>query len=211
MLRRSRARGRANPIPLRTTPRTRGEPRTGGSRSSSSPSDRLAEERSGPADSEGVAAGGVAGFETAAKPAGAVARGTVGEGLGLDRSLLQPLEPIVADRGGGSQAFLEVPRLDHVALLVGVEPPHSRVAVGLQLDPDRSRVVAPGAADPVEEPELILDVVADLVGDDVRVREVAGGPETARQLLEETQVQVNLVVLLAVEGPDGSLGEAAGR
>ena len=35
-------------------------------------------------------------------------------------------------------------------------------------------------------------MVADLVGDDVRLREIAGGAEPAVQLTEEAEIQVHL-------------------
>src|SRR5262249_48103653 len=120
---------------------------------------------------ERVAARRVAGLEAPPQPLLAVARGAVSEGLGLHGSLRYPLEPVVADRAGGPQAFLEVAGLDQLSLAVGVVSPHSRVAVRLQLDADRGRVAAPRAADLVEEAELVLDVVADLVGEDVGIRE----------------------------------------
>jgi hypothetical protein len=44
-------------------------------------------------------------------------------------------------------------------------------------------------------------VVADLVRDDVRLREVAGGAEPVAQLAEEVEVDVHLGVGRAVEGP----------
>ena len=59
--------------------------------------------------------------------------------------------------------------------------PHAGVAVGLQLEPDGERVrlrrvLALEAADLVAGAAQVLDVVADLVRDHVRPREVPGAP-----------------------------------
>ena len=60
-------------------------------------------------------------------------------------------------------------------------------------------------------PEQVLHVVPDLVGDDVRLREITGGAEPAVQLAEEAEVQVHLRIGRAVERPDRGAGYAARR
>ena len=56
--------------------------------------------------------------------------------------------------------------------------------------------------DALRDPEQVLDVVAHLVRDHVRLREVAGRAEPAIEITEERQVQVHLRVRRAVERPD---------
>jgi len=54
-------------------------------------------------------------------------------------------------------------------------------------------------------------VVAELVGEDVGLREVAGRAEAPLQLVVEAEVDVDLFVAGAVERAGRGLGEAAGR
>ena len=54
-------------------------------------------------------------------------------------------------------------------------------------------------------------MVAELVGDHVGLGEVAGGPEAISQLSEEAEVEIDLEIRGAVEGPDGGRGGAAAR
>src|SRR5438093_587047 len=51
----------------------------------------------------------------------------------------------------------------------------------------------------LHDPERVLDVVPELVGDDVCLREVAGRSEALAQLVEEGRVEVDLLVRRAVE------------
>ena len=53
----------------------------------------------------------------------------------------------------------------------------------------------------VERAFEVLDVVADLVRDDIGLGEVARRLEAARQLVEEGRVDVDRLVVGAIEGP----------
>jgi hypothetical protein len=124
------------------------------------------------------------------------------------------LQGVVADRGGGGQGLLDVAVLEQVAALGGVGP-HAGVAVGLQLEADGQAAVAVAlaagrAVDPLGGAEDVLDVVADLVGDDVGLGEVAAGAELAREDVVEGEVDVRALVARAVERAGGGLAEAAG-
>ena len=66
-----------------------------------------------------------------------------------------------------------------------------------------------GAVHLVADAEQVLHVVADLVGEHVGLREVAGGAEAARELAEEVEVDVDLAVGRAVEGPHRRRGATA--
>jgi hypothetical protein len=57
----------------------------------------------------------------------------------------------------------------------------------------------------------VLDVVADLVRDDVSLREVAGRAEFRLHVAVEGEVYVNLLVARTVEGADARARHAAGR
>ena len=100
-------------------------------------------------------------------------------------------------------AFLDVAGIEldfalgGTAGLGGGVAPHAGVAVGLQLEAHRQLVGAArirllllahlrfGAGQP-------LHVMAELVGEDVRLREVAGRAEAPLQLVEEAEIEVDL-------------------
>src|SRR4051812_17713617 len=107
----------------------------------------------------------------------ALRRGTVGEALWNDDPLAGALEGVVADRRRGAHPFLEIARLHRLAL---ARRPESCIAIGLELHPHLERVglslgdAGLGAADALLDPGQRLDVMADLVGDDVGLGEIAG-------------------------------------
>jgi hypothetical protein len=90
--------------------------------------------RRSPSAAEGVTRIGVAGLQPAAQPARALLGGAVRERLGRDVALTLSLQPIVANRGRGSEAFVDITRVEELTL-GGVIAPHTREAVGLQLHP----------------------------------------------------------------------------
>ena len=76
--------------------------------------------------------------------------------------------------------------------------PHAGIAIGLKFDLDLDRI-AFGLARAglqlvrlVERALQVLDVMADLVRDDIGLREVARRAEALRQLVEEARVEINL-------------------
>ena len=107
------------------------------------------------------------------------------------------------DRGRRGQALLEVAALEDPAV-VGRAGPDAGEAVGLQLEANRELVGVVGVrlallADLLLDAELLLDVVAELVGDHVRLREIAGRLEALIELVEEAEVEVDLPVGRTVE------------
>ena len=100
------------------------------------------------------------------------------------RLLVAVAEGVVADRGRGVEALLDVAGLDEAALLGGVAP-DAGVAVGLELEPDGQLVGLLGAgallrlAHLVAGAEQVLHVVPELVGEDVDAGEVARRVELA--------------------------------
>src|SRR5439155_7839858 len=125
-----------------------------------------------------------------------------------------PLQPVVAEGRRGVERLLHVARLEDVARALGVVRPDAREAIRLQLQPDGRRVGLRPATPAlghhaIRDPELLLDVMADLVGDHVRLREITGGTEPLAQRAEEVEVEIDLLVWRTVERPGGGSGDAA--
>src|SRR5690606_18035340 len=98
----------------------------------------------------------------------------------------------------------------------GRAAPEAGQAVGLELHAHRERVGLPRPrllelTDLPLDAEQVLDVVSELVGDDIRLREFAGRAEPLRELVEELEVEVDLAVGRAIEGPHRALAKAARR
>ena len=101
----------------------------------------------------------------------------------LDMSLPHLLQPIVSDRGCGFQPLFKIARLDEIAFPSCVIAPHTGIAIRLQFHADRqgiglcirSLVLEPG--DLRGDARQILHVMSHLMGDDVRLGEIAGSPE----------------------------------
>src|SRR5437764_542606 len=145
------------------------------------------------------------GLEAAAEPVDALGRCAVREGFRVNCARGSALEPIVADRGGGSNALFDIPRLEH-AFARHEASPNAGVAIGLQL-------AAHGAG--VRRAEVVAEqrlyVMPDLVGEHVGLREVARGAEPATQLVIESEIDVHLVIARAVEGSTRLLRKSARR
>ena len=132
---------------------------------------------------------------------------------GLTRPVACLLDPVVADGRCGRQRVgnvLVAQRLqerDVGALLLGdrrVVRPDTRVAVGLQFGAHAVTLRALGALLGAAERALqVLHVMAELVGDDVLLRQRAtAGTELVDEHLEEVGVEVRRLVDGAVERPD---------
>src|SRR5262247_3351860 len=89
---------------------------------------------------ERVALAGIARVDPALEPAYALGGAAVRERLRHDAPHRLALQAIVADRGGGVQAFLDVTGFEDLARALGVAGPHARQAIGLQLHADLERV-----------------------------------------------------------------------
>ena len=148
----------------------------------------------------------------------ALRRRAVREGIRHDAALGLALDHVVADLAGGIQAFLDVAVLQAVLHLVVEVRPDAGEAVGLQLHADLQRV---GLALVVRallqllhllgDAELQLNVVADFMGDDVGLGEVARCFEAAAQLVVEGEIDVDLLVDRAIERTHRRLADAACR
>ena len=124
---------------------------------------------------------------------------------------------VVADRAGRVQGLVDVAGLEDVARALGVMAPDAGVAVGLQLEADGKRVASRlvrallRRVHLVGDAEQVLHVMPDLVRDHVGLGEVAGRAEAVLQLAVEREVDVDGVVVRAIEGTHGRLRDAAGR
>jgi len=122
----------------------------------------------------------------------------VGKGVGVDAAGRLPLDAIVAHGCRRRQALLDVPGLEDVPACRGMAP-DAGIAVGLQLHANRQLVGEVGTlllcpADLRSEPQHVLHVMADLVGDHIGLGEVAGRTEAALQLLEEAEIEIDPLV-----------------
>ena len=128
----------------------------------------------------------------ALEPVLALFGAAVGEALGgVDA------EAVVADRGGGVEALRDVAVAQEVPLEGGVGPDAGE-AVGLELLAHGQLVGPVGVvvlqpADLVVDAQQVLDVVAELVGEDVGLGEVPRRAEAVGQLPEEAEVDVRLL------------------
>src|SRR6185369_7332065 len=160
----------------------------------------------------GDVAAAIAGFE----PVLALFRRAVGEAVGHHAAGRLLLQGIVADRAGGFQRLVDVAGFDQPAFLIGVVGPHAGEAVGLQFHPHGQGVgfalahVGAGFADLSLDAQYVLHVMADLVGDHIGLREIAGRAEPARELVEEIEIEIDLLIAWAIERSDRRLREAAG-
>ena len=108
----------------------------------------------------------------------------MGERVGHDVALCLFLEVVVTDCGRRSQCRFHVTFLEDLLARLGVMGPDSRQEIRLQLEPDRELIRLGFArallrcVDFRADPELILDVMSDLVGDHVGLGEVAWSLES---------------------------------
>src|SRR5438094_10204544 len=172
----------------------------------SCPAQQRASARDSSANSGCIAFIEIAGLIAGAEPLLALCGRAVRPLLRLDPALRLSLDAIVAHCCGGIERLcdpgagrgLEVPGIG------GVPRPPAGEAGGLELNPRGLRVRS-GLR---EQAELVLHVVAVLVGDDVPLGERAAlRAEALRQFLEEAQVEVDLLVLRAIERAHRGLDE----
>src|SRR5688572_20491406 len=126
------------------------------------------------------------------------------------------LQPVVADRHRGVQAFLHVARFEQIER-ARVVAPHAGVAVGLQLHAHRHAVVLGLRAAAARGLELgeaaghFLHVMRDLVRNHVGLREVPWRAELLMKGAEEGQIDVELLVARTVKLPHCRRAHAARR
>src|SRR6516165_10564155 len=126
-------------------------------------------------------------------------------------TLRLPLQSIVADRGRSLHGCFNVPLFNKLPLLLGNVRPDAGEAVRLQFYADLQavglRLVHPPLLIlyPLQNAELVLDVVTDLMRDHIRLRELASFAadiatlKTPLKVLEEARVEIDLLVNRAIE------------
>src|SRR5690606_12058427 len=155
-------------------------------------------------------------LEPTLEPFHTLGGGAMGEAVRYHLATAALLQAVVADGGGGLQGFLQIARLQQLAVAVRGVAPDAGQAVGLQLLAHRQGIdhgggLAPaGGAHFLTDAQQRLDVVADFMGNYIGLGEIAGGAELAFQILEKAQVEIDLAVRRAVERTDGGAGRAAG-
>src|SRR6516165_12001348 len=136
--------------------------------------------------------------------------------LGNDVASRLLLQAIVANRHGGRDAGFDIGSVDEMTL-GGRVAPYTCKTIRLQLLPHRHlvahalRAACDAFAHIVHDAKLVLHVMPDLVRNDVGAREVAGSAEALRQLLKETEVEVDLAIAGTIERPHGRAAQAARR
>src|SRR5688500_2489262 len=125
------------------------------------------------------------------------------------------LESIVADSRGSVESLFEVSRFDQIPLTICMMTPDAGKTIGLQLHTYGERVaflfghVLLQPMDFLCDAKKILNVMADLVSDDIRLGKIPRSAEALRHLSEERQVKVHLAILRAIEwAHDGRRGAA---
>src|SRR5829696_2574973 len=166
---------------------------------------------------ERVALPGIAALQPDPEPAHALGTRAMGEAVRHDPALRLALQAVVADRRGGGQRLLDVAVVDHLAATggVGAVGPDAGKAVGLQLDPHRQGIGVALAHALLHllglgaDAQKVLDVMADLMGDHVGLRELAGHAKAALQVVEEGEVEIDPLVGRAIERSHRRLADAA--
>ena len=113
-----------------------------------------------------------------------------------DAALRLLLQAVVADGRGRGQRRFEVARFEHVFHGVGTLAPDAGQAICLQFHAHGQGIALAlanallGLMYLVGDAEQVLDVVADLVGDDVGLGKFAGGLEALLEVAVEGEVDI---------------------
>ena len=159
---------------------------------------------------EGIALVRVAGLEALSKPLTPHRSRPVSPGFRRDLALHLLLNSVVADGLRRVHCSVEIVLgdfADRALRILGRTPePHAGVTVGLQLEPDRWRG-GPGALAAAlhlaHDAGLVLDVMAELMGEHIRLSGVATlRSELAGQLIEESKIEIDRRVGWTVERSD---------
>src|SRR5690349_15759038 len=124
--------------------------------------------------------------------------------LGVHLTRRRLLDAVVADCRSGTESLLDIARFE--VSLIRVRPDAGE-AIGLEFLANgkvvpTARILLGHLLDLIRDAELGLDVMAELVRDDVGHREVAAFRAEARlELVHEAEVEVDLLVGRAIEGP----------
>jgi hypothetical protein len=137
----------------------------------------------------------------------------VRERIGTDTAARHALQAVVPNGGGGVQSLFDVAPLKQVPLPRAVTP-NAGEAVRLKFQTHGKGIGALGVrslclAHLASDAEEILYVMSDLMSENVGLRKITGSTEAAAQFLEKREVNVDVLVAGAVEGPSGRFSEPA--
>jgi hypothetical protein len=141
----------------------------------------------------------------------------VRERLGVDPAGGGHLDAIIAHGFRGAHTFANVAGLEHVLSLEDRVCPDAGETICLQLESDRvlvglARALLLEFTHFVHNPQLMLHVVADFVGQNTSLGEIpARGAEPALQFVVEGRVDVDGLIQRAIVRPRCGTGATAGR
>ena len=140
---------------------------------------------------------------------------TVREGFRVDSSARGSLETIVAYGRRGRYGRLDVALVNQIALFRRVSP-HAGETVGLEFEVHgkpvaRRWILLLKSPHFWLDPEYLLYVMANFMGDHVSLRELTGGSESRAKFTEEAQIQVNFFIIRTVKRSHYDLRHAATR
>src|SRR5262245_58263864 len=147
----------------------------------------------------------------------------MGEGVRHDVALGPTLQAIIANGGGRLHGCLDVAGLEELPLFLRVMGPYPGKAVGLQLDADLELIGFASVHTLLrllhlwQDSEQVLHMVADLVSNHVGLRELAAlasdvaAAETLLDILKERGVEIDLLIVRAIEWTHGGRGKPACR
>ena len=124
------------------------------------------------------------------------------------------MDAIVAD--GGREPGFHIARLEQIPL-PGEVTPDPGEAVGLELDANGDRVAprlaraGPLLPHLLRDSQLLLNVMADFVGDHVGARELARRSKPLRERFEEGPVEIDVAIGRTVEWADSRAGQPTRR
>src|SRR5262245_3422776 len=151
------------------------------------------------------------------EPANALLRAAMGKGVGHDIAGAALLQAVVADCRGSVQTLLDIALLQDLLRGIRFLRPDAGEAVGLKLHADRQLVgLGFGRTHSrlrylLGDAEQVLNMMANLVGDDIGLGKIAGRAEARFHVLIKTQIDIDLLIERTIEGAHGRLRHAAGR
>ena len=107
------------------------------------------------------------------------------------------LQPVIANRLGGSDRLLDIAGFQNVPFLIGIMGPHAGQKIGLEFQSHGKLVLRIAGQLAVlrldADPQQVLHMMSDLMGDHVGIGKVAAGVEPVLQFVIEFEVDVDLL------------------
>ena len=119
------------------------------------------------------------------------------------------LQLIVADGRRRAESFFEIARFDQVSFSLGVMTPDTSITIGLEFHSNRKRIcfhfrhLSSEAMHLFRDAKEVLYVMTDLMGDHIGLSKVTSRSETMRHFIEEGKIQIDPVIVGAIEWTNG--------